>query len=95
MFGPDGRVRLSNPAFTSLWGLPEGLVKSGTHISVIKAAAQTLAKASPWGELAAAATGARMVVSMIGELERRDATLGVASMCAGGGMGSALVFERV
>lgn len=57
VFGPDGRVRLSNPAFTSLWGLPEGLVKSGTHISVIKAAAQTLAKASPWGELAAAATG--------------------------------------
>lgn len=42
-----------------------------------------------------AATGARMVVSMIGELERRDATLGVASMCAGGGMGSALVLERV
>jgi signal transduction histidine kinase len=57
VFGPDGRVRLSNPAFSSLWGLPEGLVKSGTHISVIKAAAQTLAEASPWGELAAAATG--------------------------------------
>jgi acetyl-CoA C-acetyltransferase len=42
-----------------------------------------------------AATGARMVVTMIGELERRDATIGCVSMCAGGGMGSALVLERL
>ncbi len=42
-----------------------------------------------------AATGARMVVSMLHELERRDAQVGLVSMCAGGGMGSALVLERV
>ena len=42
-----------------------------------------------------AATGARMVVSMTNELARRDATLGVVAMCAGGGMGSALVLERL
>ena len=41
-----------------------------------------------------AATGARMVVTMLGELARRNASLGVVSMCAGGGMGSALVLER-
>ena len=40
-----------------------------------------------------AATGARMVVTMINELRRRGKTLGVVSMCAGGGMGSALVLE--
>ena len=40
-----------------------------------------------------AATGARMVVTMIHELRRRDASVGVVSMCAGGGMGSALVLE--
>ena len=57
VFGPDGRVRLSNPAFAALWGMPAGLVKPGTHISVIKAACQSLARSSPWGELAAAATG--------------------------------------
>ena len=57
VFGPDGRVRLSNPAFANLWGVPEGLVKAGTHISVIRAACQTLAKASPWSELAATVTG--------------------------------------
>jgi acetyl-CoA acetyltransferase family protein len=40
-----------------------------------------------------AATGARMVVTMLHELRRRDASVGVVSMCAGGGMGSALVLE--
>jgi PAS domain-containing protein len=24
VFGPDGRVRLSNPAFSNLWGMPAG-----------------------------------------------------------------------
>ncbi|MEO3783737.1 thiolase family protein [Actinocorallia sp. B10E7] len=42
-----------------------------------------------------AATGARMVVTMIGELRRRGAALGCVSMCAGGGMGSALVLEAL
>jgi acetyl-CoA acetyltransferase family protein len=41
-----------------------------------------------------AATGARMTVTMLGELSRRGASLGVVSMCAGGGMGSALIIER-
>jgi acetyl-CoA acetyltransferase family protein len=40
-----------------------------------------------------AATGARMVTSMIYELRRRGGGLGVVSMCAGGGMGSAMVLE--
>ena len=42
-----------------------------------------------------AATGARMVVSIIHELARRDSHIGVVAMCAGGGMGSELVVERV
>jgi len=42
-----------------------------------------------------AATGARMVITMLHELERRGASLGCVSMCAGGGMGSALVVERL
>ena len=40
-----------------------------------------------------AATGARMVVTLIHELRRRGGGVGVASMCAGGGMGSATVIE--
>jgi acetyl-CoA C-acetyltransferase len=40
-----------------------------------------------------AATGARMVTTMIHELRRRGKSIGLLSMCAGGGMGSALVVE--
>ena len=42
-----------------------------------------------------AATGARMVITMLGELARRDATFGMVALCAGGGMGSALIVERI
>jgi len=42
-----------------------------------------------------AATGARMVVTMVHELRRRGARLGCVSMCAGGGMGAAMVIEAL
>jgi acetyl-CoA C-acetyltransferase len=42
-----------------------------------------------------AATGTRMVVSMVHELRRRGARLGCVSMCAGGGMGMAMVVEAL
>jgi acetyl-CoA acetyltransferase family protein len=40
-----------------------------------------------------AATGARMVMTTIHELRRRGGGIGVAAMCAGGGMASAVLFE--
>ena len=40
-----------------------------------------------------AATGARMIVTLVNELARRGGGIGVSSMCAGGGMGSATVLE--
>jgi acetyl-CoA C-acetyltransferase len=40
-------------------------------------------------------SGCRLVVSLITELERREATLGAASLCVGGGMGVAAVIERI
>jgi acetyl-CoA acetyltransferase family protein len=39
-------------------------------------------------------TGARMIVTMVNELERIDGRYGVVAMCAAGGMGSATVIER-
>ena len=41
------------------------------------------------------ATGARLLVTLLYELKRRDARYGVATMCAGGGLGSAAVIERI
>jgi acetyl-CoA C-acetyltransferase len=40
-----------------------------------------------------AASGARMIVTLVHELRRRGGGVGVAAMCAGGGMGSATVIE--
>ncbi|MFW0793914.1 thiolase family protein [Gordonia sp. CPCC 205515] len=40
-----------------------------------------------------AASGARMLTTLVYELRRRGGGLGVASMCAGGGIGSAVVIE--
>ncbi len=40
------------------------------------------------------ASGARVLVSLIHEMEKRDAKRGLATLCIGGGQGVALVFER-
>jgi acetyl-CoA C-acetyltransferase len=41
------------------------------------------------------ASGARVLVTLLGHLERTNGTLGVASLCVGGGMGVAMVIERL
>ena len=41
------------------------------------------------------ATGARMTATLLHELKRRGVRYGVVSMCIGGGMGAAAVFENV
>ncbi|RJR18651.1 MAG: thiolase family protein [Desulfobacteraceae bacterium] len=40
------------------------------------------------------ATGTRLVVTLVHEMIRRDVRLGLASLCAGGGMGYALLVSR-
>jgi acetyl-CoA C-acetyltransferase len=41
------------------------------------------------------ATGARILATLLREMERRDARYGLETMCIGGGQGLAAVFERV
>ncbi|MBP8952179.1 MAG: thiolase family protein [Armatimonadetes bacterium] len=41
------------------------------------------------------ATGARIVTSLLYEMEKRDLTLGLATLCVGGGMGMAMAIERI
>ncbi|WP_202332262.1 sensor histidine kinase [Mesorhizobium sp. L-8-3] len=57
VFGPDGRIRLSNPAFASLWGLPPEKAERNTHITAIRAECDRLAVDSPWGGFVASVTG--------------------------------------
>jgi acetyl-CoA acetyltransferase len=40
------------------------------------------------------ATGARIVLSLLMEMRRRHARLGIASLCVGGGQGAAILLER-
>jgi acetyl-CoA C-acetyltransferase len=40
------------------------------------------------------ATGARLVTTALHELERRDATLALVTMCCGGGLGTGTILER-
>jgi len=39
-------------------------------------------------------TGARITVTLLHEMERRDAALGLATLCISGGLGMAMLFER-
>jgi len=41
------------------------------------------------------ATGAMLIQTVIDELERRDLTTGLVTMCTGGGMGTATIIERI
>jgi acetyl-CoA acetyltransferase len=40
------------------------------------------------------ASGCRLVFTLLGEMERREAALGLATLCVGGGQGGAMVLER-
>ena len=40
------------------------------------------------------ASGARILVTLLHEMAKRDARLGLATLCIGGGMGAAVVLER-
>ncbi|HQB62958.1 MAG TPA: acetyl-CoA C-acyltransferase, partial [Sedimentibacter sp.] len=40
------------------------------------------------------ASGARILVTLIYEMQKRDAKKGLATLCIGGGMGTSLLVER-
>lgn len=65
VFGPDGRLRLANPAFSALCGLDPALAREGVHIADIRGASEAAGAAGPWGGFVAAVTGF--------DEERRDA----------------------
>ncbi|MBE9570883.1 MAG: thiolase family protein [Proteobacteria bacterium] len=40
-------------------------------------------------------TGARLIITLLNEMTRRDVELGMASLCAGGGMGTSILIHRI
>jgi signal transduction histidine kinase len=75
VFGPDGRIRLANPAFTSLWQLPADIVSQKVHITAIQAKCEGLAVTSPWREFAAAVTGFDERRNSQGQTELKNGTV--------------------
>ncbi len=65
------------------WELPDGLERVNVHGSGISLG-------HPIG-----ATGARILTTLLRELERRGGRYGLETMCIGGGQGMAAVFERL
>ncbi len=57
LFGPDGRVRLSNPALAKLWSLPAELTVEGTHISKLQAECAQKTTSNAWDTFGAFITG--------------------------------------
>ena len=41
------------------------------------------------------ATGLRIIISLLSEMQKRDLTVGLASLCVGGGMGKTVIVERI
>ena len=39
-------------------------------------------------------TGARLITTILNEMERRDAELGLVTMCCGGGLGTGTILQR-
>jgi len=61
----------------------------GLDASIVNADGGAIALGHPLG-----ASGARLVVTLLGRLERAGATRGLATMCVGVGQGTALLVER-
>jgi len=73
VFGPDGRLKLANPAFARLWRIEPGETPPGTHVGRISAAARArLVDAARWDEIAGAVTD---VEDMRGEKSGRIETV--------------------
>ena len=41
------------------------------------------------------ATGSRLIVTLVNELKKRGGKYGLATLCAGGGMGTAIIVEMM
>ncbi len=57
VFGPDGRIRLFNPAFLALWRLDDAEIGTNTHIARIRDVCAQQCPQGPWSDFVAAVTG--------------------------------------
>ncbi|MDI6027452.1 PAS-domain containing protein [Corticibacterium sp. UT-5YL-CI-8] len=75
VFGPDGRVRLSNPAFATLWSLDADTLRQNVHIAAIRAQCDLYAEAGLWNGFVAAVTGFDERSDRHGQTELKNGTV--------------------
>ncbi|MBI3609089.1 MAG: thiolase family protein [Nitrospirae bacterium] len=83
----DIRLFEINEAFAAQYLAVERMLKLDREIVNVNGGA--IALGHPVGM-----TGTRLVITLLREMKRRGLSLGVASMCVGGGLGAAMVLER-
>jgi len=76
VFGPDGRLKLSNPSFSTLWKLPPEVLRLGPHIDEVANLLRIMAPDEPFlAEIGGAVAGLReRRTSVSGRIVRRDGT---------------------
>jgi acetyl-CoA C-acetyltransferase len=62
----------------------------GLNRAIVNVNGSGIALGHPIGD-----TGCRIVVSLIHEMEKRNLNIGLAALCGGGGLGQAIIVERV
>ncbi|SNZ20651.1 PAS-domain containing protein [Cohaesibacter gelatinilyticus] len=74
VFGSDGRVRVSNPAFASMWSMDEGLLAEQPHVSaVLEVCRRTYSDPAVWADLKQAIVGlADSREGLSGRMDRED-----------------------
>ncbi|MFN9806239.1 MAG: thiolase family protein [Betaproteobacteria bacterium] len=77
-----------NEAFASVLG--SWLKETGAPLDRVNVNGGSIAIGHPLGS-----TGARLLTILLNELERTGGTLGLQSMCCGGGLGTATIIERI
>ena len=77
-----------NEAFAATYLATEKVL--GLNRDIVNVNGGSIAIGHPVGS-----TGARLVVTLLHEMKRRNVAVGVASACIGGGQGAALVVERI
>ena len=72
VFGSDGRLRLSNPAFARLWGLASDALAEHPHIETVMQLCLRLGADTAWERLRRAVTALDERASVAGRMERQD-----------------------
>jgi signal transduction histidine kinase len=76
VFGPDGRVRLHNPAFQRMWKLDPGALDQHPHVELVAAWCQALHdETAVWRNLRAAVTAIDSREAIAARIERRDGAM--------------------